>query len=379
MLRSLCHQAHARVRAEPALMSSVLLGVVLVAVATVAAPARALPRRSAATARLTFVDLATDKVSPGTNPVPDRRPDGHFRLEVTGTGTINGITVRTADASGKPCCSQTWNTTPNDGLWVLGVFRNGTQLNPTDRPVSIPVDGSVTLDLYASDSGYFTLGQRLRVDATLTGGGTVSSVAPPITSLGAGGAGGGGGGTGGGGDTTTTTTTPGGTQATPPTATSTGTVTVNGVPFTGGTVPFGATVDVTDGAITLTSSVGTLKVTGQGGGVTAAFKLVRGTDQGRPVELRLVKGDFGVCRHARAHRVTKAAAKIVRSIWGDGKGQFRTRGRYAAATVRGTRWQTSDRCDGTNVKVARGVVQVADFPQRRQVTVRAGRSYLARP
>ena len=64
---------------------------------------------------------------------------------------------------------------------------------------------------------------------------------------------------------------------------------------------------------------------------------------------------------------------------GDGKGRFRTRGRYASATVRGTKWLTADRCDGTNVKVARGVVQVADFPQRRQVTVRAGRSYLARP
>ena len=69
----------------------------------------------------------------------------------------------------------------------------------------------------------------------------------------------------------------------------------------------------------------------------------------------------------------------MRQIWGDGKGSFRTRGRYASATVRGTKWLTSDRCDGTNVKVTRGVIQVADFPRRRQVTIRAGRSYLARP
>ena len=27
-----------------------------------------------------------------------------------------------------------------------------------------------------------------------------------------------------------------------------------------------------------------------------------------------------------------------RKLWGDGKGKFRTKGRYAAATVRGTRW-----------------------------------------
>ena len=128
----------------------------------------------------------------------------------------------------------------------------------------------------------------------------------------------------------------------------------------------------------MTSNVGTLTVTGAGG-ITAAFKLLRGTDKGQPiVELRLVKGDFGVCKKPRARR-TGATAKTVRQLWGDGKGRFRTRGRYAAATVRGTRWLTADRCDGTNVKVVRGVIQVSDFPQRRQVTVPAGRSYLARP
>jgi hypothetical protein len=126
----------------------------------------------------------------------------------------------------------------------------------------------------------------------------------------------------------------------------------------------------------LTSSVGTLTVTGAGG-ITAAFKLLRGTDKGKPiVELRLVKGDFTTCNKPRARRI---AAKTVRQVWGDGKGSFRTRGRYASATVRGTRWLTADRCDGTNIKVARGVIQVSDFPQRRQVTVGAGRSYLARP
>jgi hypothetical protein len=69
----------------------------------------------------------------------------------------------------------------------------------------------------------------------------------------------------------------------------------------------------------------------------------------------------------------------VRQVWGNGKGRFRTRGRYGAATVRGTRWLTVDRCDGTLFRVAQGVVQVNDVPRRRQVTVRAGGSYLARP
>jgi hypothetical protein len=156
-------------------------------------------------------------------------------------------------------------------------------------------------------------------------------------------------------------------------------VTVNGAPFTTGTIPFGATVDVTRGRIVLVSNVGTLTVNGAGG-VTAAFKLVRGADKGKSlVELRLVKGDFSVCKHRRAASAGAATATVVRQLWGNGKGRFRTRGRYAAATVRGTKWLTSDRCDGTNVQVARGVIQVSDFPQRRQVTVPAGRSYLARP
>ena len=79
---------------------------------------------------------------------------------------------------------------------------------------------------------------------------------------------------------------------------------------------------------------------------------------------------------AAAHAPT---ATIVRQVWGDGKGQFRTKGRYASATVRGTRWLTADRCDGTFVRVQRGVIAVNDVPNRRQVTLRAGRSYLARP
>jgi hypothetical protein len=37
-----------------------------------------------------------------------------------------------------------------------------------------------------------------------------------------------------------------------------------------------------------------------------------------------------------------------------------------------------DRCDGTLTKVTRGVVNVNDFRARRNVTVRAGKSYLAR-
>ncbi len=154
---------------------------------------------------------------------------------------------------------------------------------------------------------------------------------------------------------------------------------VNGRPFTTGTIPYNATVDVTRGRLALRADTGTLAVTGAGG-ITAAFVLVRGTDRGRSVvELRLAKGNFAVCPKRKTSGASRLAATVVRQLWGDGSGRFRTRGRYSAATVRGTRWLTADRCDGTQTRVTKGVVQVTDLPRNRQVTLRAGRSYLARP
>jgi hypothetical protein len=173
----------------------------------------------------------------------------------------------------------------------------------------------------------------------------------------------------------------GGGSATPPTGTPTGTVLVNGRPFSGGRISFNSTVDVTNGTLALKSDTGTLTVRGADAR-SAVFKLIRGTDKNKPiVELKLTAGNFGVCPKRKTSGVgsATAATTTVRQLWGNGKGRFRTRGRYAAATVRGTNWLTTDRCDGTRVRVVRGVVQVDDLPQRQQVTLRAGRSYLAKP
>jgi hypothetical protein len=248
--------------------------------------------------------------------------------------------------------------------------------------ITTAAGGNVTIEIRRGRSSYasFTAnGITSRANGPWAGSFVIAG-APPIPGSPGG---------GGGGSTTTTTTQSGG-QTPPPTATVTGTVLVNGQVFTGGTLPYNVVVDVTEGTIQLSSTVGTLKVFGEGG-VTAAFKLVRGKDGKKAViELQLAKGDFSVCPKPKSTKgtakttrkkqsVAAAAPKVVRQIWGDGKGSFRTKGRYAAATVRGTKWLTTDRCDGTNVRVERGVVSVSDFPKRTQVTVRAGRSYLARP
>jgi hypothetical protein len=78
---------------------------------------------------------------------------------------------------------------------------------------------------------------------------------------------------------------------------------------------------------------------------------------------------------ARAAATTKHKKRLV---WGDAHGQYRTSGNYAAATVRGTRWMTEDRCAGTKVQVARGLVDVNDFTTGKTVKVSAGQSYLAK-
>ena len=93
-------------------------------------------------------------------------------------------------------------------------------------------------------------------------------------------------------------------------------------------------------------------------------------------DINLTGGSFRACsaKGASASR----SRRIVRRVRGNSRGRFRTRGRYSAATVRGTIWETIDRCDGTLTKVTRGVVVVRDLRKRRNITVRAGKSYLAR-
>src|SRR3954451_21629438 len=61
---------------------------------------------------------------------------------------------------------------------------------------------------------------------------------------------------------------------------------------------------------------------------------------------------------AKGKASSSAKRKRVRRLWGDGHGRFRTKGRHGAATVRGTKWLTEDRCNGALVKVKRGVVAV---------------------
>jgi hypothetical protein len=141
-------------------------------------------------------------------------------------------------------------------------------------------------------------------------------------------------------------------------------------------LPIGTTFDTTRGRVTLTSASDTNGATQHAWFYEGVFT-VEQTTGSRPITTLALAGTKPSCAKSSA----RAAAKrkpTSRHLWGDGKGRFRTAGTFSAATVRGTRWVVSDRCDGTLTRVVRGVVSVRDLVRHTTVLVRAGHQYLAR-
>ena len=150
-------------------------------------------------------------------------------------------------------------------------------------------------------------------------------------------------------------------------------------------MPVGTTFDTRRGAVSLTTAgCRGGKQTGRFGGGLFMLRQPRAAC-GR-VDVYLRGGRFSGCprvgarRRARGGSVASASrVRRVRKLWGrDSGGRFRTHGRHSQATVRGTRWLTVDRCDGTLTRVTNGAVSVRDYVRRRAVLLRAGHSYLAR-
>ena len=145
-------------------------------------------------------------------------------------------------------------------------------------------------------------------------------------------------------------------------------------------IPIGSIVDARKGRVRVYVANGR-------GGVDFAdfyegmFQLLQKAAKSPVAELVLYGGSFRKCP-AGLRRTAKPALsrkKSVRHLWGEGKGRFRTRGRFSAATLRGTTWLTDDRCEGTRTRVTKGAVNVRDFVKRRTVVLRAPRTYTARP
>jgi len=130
-------------------------------------------------------------------------------------------------------------------------------------------------------------------------------------------------------------------------------------------VPVGALVDARKGSVVLQSIVNSAM---QAMTVSGGMFVVR-QQAGGPPELRLATpaGQERACASRRKGVVRTLTVTVP-------KGIVRTIPKKGLVTGRNASWRTSDRCDGTLTRVMRGRVTVRHG--RRNVTVRAGRSYL---
>jgi hypothetical protein len=189
----------------------------------------------------------------------------------------------------------------------------------------------------------------------------------------------------------------------------------------GAPLPVGSTVDARRGRVRVVTAVGGAGDVQSATFHGAVFQVRQHRAAAGLTDLVLRGGNFRACRRragavktsrakasaakasaakasaakasaAKASRAKASAAKAgagavsaarkrrpVRRLWGrDHHGSFRTHGRGAIATVRGTTWAVADYCDGTRTSVRSGAVSVWDKARHRSILVRAGHSYFAR-
>ena len=146
-------------------------------------------------------------------------------------------------------------------------------------------------------------------------------------------------------------------------------------------VPVGSFLDTRKGTVALQSARDRLGTRQTGTFLNGLFQVRQSrklSAKGR-TDLNLKGGSFSRCRSVGKGKPTAALSRRqIRRLRANARGRFRTGGRNSSATVRGTIWDIADRCDGTLTKVRRGSVVVRDFRRKRNIVVRAGKSYLAR-
>jgi hypothetical protein len=142
-------------------------------------------------------------------------------------------------------------------------------------------------------------------------------------------------------------------------------------------IPVGSEVDTERGEVELQTAADSSGAVQLGKFRDAKFVMTQ-TPGRRPItDLTLMAGRIDKCP-AVGQQAGAAARKPGRRLWGDARGRFRTRGRFATATVRGTQWMVKDTCTATTVQVSRGSVTVRDLVKRRNIRLKAPRRYTAR-
>jgi streptogramin lyase len=147
-----------------------------------------------------------------------------------------------------------------------------------------------------------------------------------------------------------------------------------------GALPVGSVIDTRGGTVRLTSALpgGRTQAALFWDGVFTVRQARTGSGETRLVMPRITGCPAATPRRRAAEDARRRPSRRP-SLWGkDSNGRYRTDGANSVATVRGTVWQTVERCDGTLTRVREGVVLVRDLRLGRTVRLTAGRSYLAR-
>jgi hypothetical protein len=153
-------------------------------------------------------------------------------------------------------------------------------------------------------------------------------------------------------------------------------------------IPFGSTLDTSAGVVHITtattaSSKGKVQFGDFGAGL---FKLLQTRKQKGLTELNIIDNHPArqLCATTGKGKKASIAAgghpstKVLGRLTANSHGHFTGRGQYSAATVRGTTWGVTNRCDGTLTRVVRGELTVRDFRKRKTITLFTGQTYLAR-
>jgi sugar lactone lactonase YvrE len=146
-------------------------------------------------------------------------------------------------------------------------------------------------------------------------------------------------------------------------------------------VPVGSILDTAEGRVRLTSSKD------RSGSQTETADFYRGVFRvlqpasGSPEtvldlvdDLRSQPGGSARLSRASSHRKSGHS----NGLWGNGHGNYVTKGRNGSATVRGTIWFTQDRPNGTFFEAKKHSVLVHDFKTHRTILLHTGQQYLAR-
>ncbi len=131
-----------------------------------------------ATLSARYAGMLEDRVGQGNHAGANGIQDARFSLSLDTRGArwvVKGIVLRSSDARGNAMGGQLWDTNPGGG-WILGVYRNGERLNPSDHEITHVVDGRADYELYANP-GTFKPGTYFRVGVRFAEGDEAKAVA----------------------------------------------------------------------------------------------------------------------------------------------------------------------------------------------------------